>query len=57
MTTNQTTLDSGDQKSEPTVAEIVGDLRVPPLKGKMLKTWVELPDHSWLKVRISRPVT
>jgi hypothetical protein len=45
---------SGGDTIERTLASIIGDIRIPPLKGKMIKRWIQLPDHSWIKVRISR---
>jgi hypothetical protein len=58
MTKQAAAPNGDDNPTEPTIAELIGsDARIPPLYGKMFKTWIELPDHSWLKVRISRQLS
>jgi hypothetical protein len=37
-----------------TLAEVVGDLPTPEIGSQMLRTWIELPDSSYLWLRVSR---
>ena len=41
-------------KEQITLADVVGDLEIPPRGGKMLRTIVELADGSHLVIRVSR---
>jgi hypothetical protein len=42
---------------EPTLASVIGDsILIPPIKGKMLRKWIELEDGSLLWLRLSRKI-